>query len=203
MKETLKIVEAAKRLQWLIDEIRPAVLFLPLYEGGHVQHDITNYIVSFLIKRPANMRIYECPEYSPYFSFIHTPHKVLGMLSRFFLIFVSYFGPPEGLDGREILVLNLSDEELGLKKKMLKAFSSQGGDSLANTFGYPDRAIEWVERPYRSSPYKYKGSLSHFLQILRGTSIGWLAKRMFPWEYKTVGRESGITNLDEELSLGK
>lgn len=198
-----KIYEAAKQLQSLIDEIKPTVLLVPLFEGGHVQHDITNFVVSFLIRKPDGLRIYECPEYSPYFSFFHTPHKVLGILSRFFLVFVSYFGPPEALDGRTIFVLDLSDEELECKKQMLKSFSSQGGNSLANGYGYPDRVIEWVERPYRASPYRYGGSLSHILQILRGTPVEWLAKRLFPWEYKSVGRERGITNLDEELVLKK
>jgi LmbE family N-acetylglucosaminyl deacetylase len=194
-----KIYEAAKQLQRLIDQICPTVLFIPLYEGGHVQHDITNYIISFLIKKSESLRIYECPAYSPYFSFLHTPHKVLGILSRVVLIFVSYFGLPEGLDGRKIFVLDLSKEELELKKKMLKSFASQGGDFLANTFGYPDRVIRWVERPYKSSPYRYNGSLSHTMQTLQETSIGWLVKRLFWWECKSIGREQGITNIDEEL----
>jgi LmbE family N-acetylglucosaminyl deacetylase len=198
-----KIYDAANQLQSLIDKISPTILFVPLFEGGHVQHDITNHIISFLIKKPREMYIYECPEYSPYFSIRHTPHKVLGMLSRFFLIFVSYFGPPEGLDKRTILNLELDSNEIELKKRMLRAFHSQEGDSLAGYYGYPDRVIQWEERPYRPHPFEYRGSLAYFIQIFRKTSFQWLVKRLFPYDYKSVGLAQGITNLDDELILKK
>jgi len=199
-KSYKKIYDTADRIQTLIDQIQPTMLFIPLFEGGHVQHDITNYVISYLVKKPNGLRIFECPEYSPYFSFIHTPHKVLGILSRFFLVFVSYFGPPEGLDRRTMFNLKMSDYELALKKKMLSTFRSQGGDSLVTRFGYPDRVIEWVEKPYKSSPFAYKYSLAYFLQLLRQTPLAWLVKRLFPWEYKSVGLTHGITDMNDELS---
>ena len=199
-RSPVRIRETADRLQELIDRIRPSVLCMPLFEGGHVHHDITNYVISYLVRRPSGLRIYECPEYSPYFSFTNTPHKVLGLLSRCLLFFVSYFGPSEGIDPRPIFELRMSGADIDLKRRMLRAFESQGGRHLAGRFGWPDRLIEWVEKPYQATPFNYRGSLAHTLHRLRKTSLQSIVKRLFPWEYKSVGLAEGITNIDYETS---
>jgi LmbE family N-acetylglucosaminyl deacetylase len=44
------INEKVKYLEMVIDDIQPQIIFIPLYEGGHFEHDLTNYLVSRAVK---------------------------------------------------------------------------------------------------------------------------------------------------------
>lgn len=199
VRDAKKIRQAAQELQKIVDKIKPTILFMSLYEGGHAQHDIANYIMSFLIKKPQGIRIYECPEYSPFVSLMYTPHKILALLTRLFVGFVSYCGIAEGVDGRKILNLKMDRQEIELKRRMLREFRSQNGEALARNHGYPDRVIEWEDRPYRSQPFEYKYSFCRFVEILRIILPVWLVNKAFPGDYRSHGLERGITNMDVEL----
>ena len=49
------------------------IIFVPLYEGGHYQHDMTNFIVSrACIKSGTKSLLYECPEYNAFYSLKNT-----------------------------------------------------------------------------------------------------------------------------------
>lgn len=47
------------------EEFKPSVIYVPAYEGGHIDHDIANFCVSAACK-DRNMMIYEFPLYSGY-----------------------------------------------------------------------------------------------------------------------------------------
>ena len=46
--------------------------------------------------------VFEAPEYSPYASLWYTPHRVVALCSRWLFGLVSYYGPPDGIDGRPV-----------------------------------------------------------------------------------------------------
>lgn len=203
LNEPGRIRGAAQKLQEILDEIRPTMVFVPLYEGGHVEHDIANYIMSFLVKKPRGMLMYECPEYNPYVSLTRTPHKILALLTRVFAGLVSYYGVAEGVDGRGVLNLEMNEREIELKRRMLRQFESQHGDALAANSGYPDRVIEWKSCPYRPRPFRHEYSLCRLVAALRRTRLAWFAQKLFPGRYRTYGLDRGITNLDDILSERK
>ena len=194
-----RIREAAQEIERIISTVCPTMLFVPLYEGGHLQHDIANYVVSFLVEKPKGMKVYECPEYSPCVSLAGTPHKVLSMLARLLGGLVSYYGLPEGVGDAPILNLDMDEEELALKRRMLEAFKSQHGDALALHHGHADRVIPWTNRPYRAEPFDYGRSLCRMIQGLEKTRLAWVVRKLFPGDYRSHGLPFGITNMDREL----
>jgi hypothetical protein len=191
--------QAAVALQTLMDSVKPTLILMPLFEGGHIHHDLTNYLVSFRLKLPSGMHIFECPEYSPYLSLRKTPHRIISLCARWLGGVVSYYGPPDGIDGRPVLKLALSDEELELKRKMFLEFKSQNGKSLSQTRNYPDRVIEWTSRAYRAQPFDYNVSYARFVLRLEKYFPARWVRRLFPGQLTTFGREPGITNLDKEF----
>jgi LmbE family N-acetylglucosaminyl deacetylase len=190
---------AMREIARLIDEIRPTVLVMPMFEGGHVHHDILNQLVVLALNDRPAMRVYESPEYSPFFSLNCTPHRAIAQCGRWLFGLCSYYPPPDGIDGRPICKIRLSDEELVLKRQMLGAFVSQNGPSLAQAGAYPDRIVQWQPRPYRSRPFEPKGSYLSFVLVLERWFPAPLVRLVFPGQRGTFGREPDITDLDHEL----
>jgi LmbE family N-acetylglucosaminyl deacetylase len=196
-RDPASIEKARASLQQVFEALKPTVVFMPMFEGGHVQHDLANYIVSFLIKTSDGTRIYECPEYSGYLSWRNTPHRMLGMMARLLLGRFPYFGPPDGVDGRTVLVLDMNQSEMLLKKQMLKRFQSQNINA-AHCY-YADRYVEWQEREYRAQPWRYRFSACHLRASLERVVPPRLATRLLPLQARSYGTREGITNLDVEL----
>jgi hypothetical protein len=194
------IEQLSQALQNLIDELNPSLICIPSFEGGHLHHDVANYVVTRELRLPVETRINESPEYSPYFSVWRTPQKALAHLTRLaFLGLVSYYPKPEGAGRGRILNLRMSTEELHLKWRMLKEFRSQHGDALARSHGYADRLIDSRAIPYCATPFRFEGSLASLASRMTGMVPRWLLARLFPGDQQTIGLESGITNLDRLL----
>ncbi|MEJ2627402.1 MAG: PIG-L family deacetylase [bacterium] len=65
-----------------IKRVNPETIFVPLYEGGHYQHDVINYMVSRALKNLAiDCTVYESPIYNFFMSFKTTAMIIL--LSRY------------------------------------------------------------------------------------------------------------------------
>jgi LmbE family N-acetylglucosaminyl deacetylase len=193
---------AADELGRTIDAIEPTAIVMPLFEGGHVHHDLLNHIVSTIAGQGLSRRIFESPEYSPFVSLNWTPHRVVSLCGRWLFGLVAYYGPPDGIDSRPIMKVRLAAHELDVKRKMLAGFRSQNGDSLAVTRCYPDRLIRWRPRPYRARPFEVGGTYLELVQTLRRWFPSPWVRCLFPAQIGTVGREPEVTDLDKELSVG-
>jgi LmbE family N-acetylglucosaminyl deacetylase len=183
----------------LIDEVRPSVVIMPMFEGGHIHHDILNQLISLVFANKSGVRVFESPEYSPFFSLRCTPHRVVAHCGRWLFGICSYYGPPDGIDERPIYKIKLDDSELAIKRKMLGAFVSQNGPSLARASAYPDRIVEWRPRPYRARPFQVEGSYLRFVLALERLLPQRFVGLIFPGQRGTIGREPDVTNLDQEL----
>lgn len=191
--------KAALDLDDIIESLSPTVLILPLFEGGHIHHDVLNHLVTSVLKLGARVKVFEAPEYSPYVSLRRTPHRVISLCGRWLAGLVSYCGPPDGIDDRTVLKVRLSKENLVVKRQMLAAFESQHGDSLSANCSYSDRLISWQPRPYRSRPFREKKGYFSFVRSLHEWLPSAIVTKVFPVQLGTVGREPNITSLDEEL----
>lgn len=189
----------AETIARLIDETKPTVVILPMFEGGHIHHDIVNQLALLALAGRPSTRVYEAPEYSPFFSLKYTPHRIIAHCGRWLCGLMAYYGPPDGVDGRTVYKIKLSGAELALKQRMLAAFVSQNGASLAAHAGYADRVVEWRPRSYRARPFALKGSYLTFVLQLERWLPSAFVRRIFPGQRGTFGRDPDITDLDKEL----
>jgi LmbE family N-acetylglucosaminyl deacetylase len=199
-RDPAKLVSATAALRNVIEKFAPSVIVMPMFEGGHIHHDMANHVMSSILTTIPGVVAYESPEYSPYLSLRWTPHRILSLCGRWLFGLVAYYGPPDGVDSRTIWKVRLTSDELRIKRQMLAAVVSQNGASLARTRSYPDRLVLWSpkERLYR--PFSPENSYLSFVSALgRMISIKWAA-RLFPVQVGTIGREPGITDLRDELA---
>jgi len=115
---------------------------------------------------------------------------------------VSYYGPPDGIDGRKVFVFRLSAAELALKKRMLACFVSQNAPSLVATRSYPDRLVTWQRDPGRRTAFRLEGSYLGFVLAARRVLPAALVDRLLPVQRGTIGREDRLTDWQEEWRLG-
>ena len=198
------IERAAATLQTLVDAVAPSIVVTPLFEGGHLHHDVAHHIVTRMLVLPEGARIYECPLYSPYFSLWRTPHAALAQLARFaFVGRLAYYPKSEGAGVGHMLNLRLSRDELRTKREMLRAFRSQNGEALACHHGYADRLVLWRPQPFRATPFAYRGSRPWLVERLQSALPGRWALRLLPGEPCTIGLERGITDLQRYASRNR
>jgi LmbE family N-acetylglucosaminyl deacetylase len=166
---------------WIL-RAKPDIVFVPLYEGGHFQHDAVNYMASHAAGRTGfKGTIYEAPEYNFFLSFRTTPEKILSGLLRFIPL-VRHDYPPEPVGDGELLHLRMTPEQIERKKEMLSRFRSQHPDQLVRRFGFEDRYQRRPERDYSRPPFEYDRSAARILDGLKGKPlIGGLFSRMFIW----------------------
>jgi LmbE family N-acetylglucosaminyl deacetylase len=184
-------------LQAVVDAFQPTVVFTPLFEGGHLHHDLAAHVVTHMLRLPAGVRVYQAPEYSPYLSFWNTPHAALSYVTRLASFgLVAYYSLPEGVGEGPILNLRVTRRELEMKRGMLRAFASQSGAALAQHHGFADRLIQWQPRPPRARPFRYEGSRPWLAERLARLFPPSMVRRLLPGEPCTIGLPAGITNLD-------
>lgn len=119
-------------------------IFFPAYEGGHLEHDLVNFMVSILIKNKIIdiKRCFEFPEYTSYISFFD--------YNKFKRLF---FGIPfkHELKRKKTKIPNLN--QLNKKRKYLNLFKSQNPKDLIKNHGYPDIYYKFKSHNYQKSPY--------------------------------------------------
>jgi LmbE family N-acetylglucosaminyl deacetylase len=196
-RDPQKLRAAGERLRAIVDEFRPTVLVMPMFEGGHVHHDMVAGVVGTIVTAADTFTIYEAPEYSPYASLRFTPHRVIGLCTRW-LGLVSYYSPPDGIDARPVLKVRLTAAELERKRRMLGAFVSQNAPSLMETRSYPDRLVRWSPG-VRRHPFELRGSFLAFALAARRILPTVLVDRLLPVERGTIGREPALTDWEAEI----
>lgn len=193
---------AATALRAEIDAFQPTVIVVPMFEGGHVHHDMTVGLLDQIVTERDGFRIYEAPEYTPFASLAWTPHRLLALCARW-LGLVSYYGPPDGIDGREVFVFRLGDAELALKKRMLACFASQNAPSLVATRSYPDRLVSWRRDPARRTAFRLQGSYLGLALAARRVLPAAMVDRLLPVQRGTIGREGRLVDWQEEWQPGE
>lgn len=197
-RDPAKLRAARATLRSIIDAFRPTVVIAPLFEGGHVQHDITAALLDELVRPDDRFEVYEAPEYGPYVSLAHTPHRIVALCARWLLGLVAYYGAPDGVDDRPVNCVLLDPADLDCKRCMLAAFTSQNGASLARTSSYPDRLVRWRPGKHRATPFEFSRSYLRFVLWTRRLFPEKIVDRLFPVQLGTVGRPDAITDWREE-----
>jgi LmbE family N-acetylglucosaminyl deacetylase len=197
-RDPQKLRAAGIALRAIIDEFRPSAIIMPMFEGGHIQHDMLAGLVGRIVEPDEPIEIFEAPEYSPFTSLAFTPHRVLTLTTRWLFGFVSYYGPPDGIDGRPVLKFRLAPHDIERKRRMLGAFVSQNAPSLMETRAYPDRLVRWTRSTVRRRPFEMRGSYLALALAARRVLPARLVDRLLPGEPGTIGREPALTDWDAE-----
>ncbi len=176
-----------------IEEIQPKTIFIPLYEGGNYQHDVTNYMVSEAINRcNSEITVYESPEYNFYFSFETTPEKILSGFARL-IPFISYDYSPEPVKNDTVYYLEMTTEQLQLKRQMLAKFTTQNPKQLVKRFGFTDRYQKLHQYDYAKPPFDYKFSLARKINFVKSLPVvGKFMARAVKWT-KTIHPDPNYT----------
>jgi hypothetical protein len=193
-RDPRKLRTAAKVLRSLIDDFKPTAIVVPMFEGGHIHHDMTAALMSEIITPGDDFVVFEAPEYSPYASLWKTPHRVIALCSRWLFGLVSYYGPPDGIDGRLVRKYRLDPVDLECKRRMLAAFESQNASSLVATRGYHDRLTLLDRRKGRRQPFAFKWSYLRFVLAARRVLPPRLVDSLLPVQLGTIGREYTLTD---------
>ncbi len=197
-----KLQDAARALRVIIDEFRPSVVVVPMFEGGHIHHDMAAALVGSIAAPDDRFDVFEAPEYGPYVSLANTPHRVVALAARWLFGLVAYCGPPDGVDGRPIVKFRLDGRDLEDKRRMLAAFESQNAPSLVATRAYPDRLVRRWPGPQRRSPFDFEHSYLRVALAARRALPPRFADRLFHVQPGTIGREGRITDWHDETGGG-
>ena len=184
----------APALRSIVEEFQPTVVIVPMFEGGHIHHDMTAILMRSITTAQDGFRLFEAPEYSPLVSLSHTPHRIIALCARWLFGLVSYYGPPDGVDGRPIVRFRLDPIDLDCKRRMLSAFVSQNAASLVATRSYPDRLVFCLPGASRRVSLKSMRSYSRFVSILRRNVPSAIVDRVFPLQFGYVLREDAWTD---------
>jgi len=193
-----KLHAAAAALRGIVDEFRPDTVVVPMFEGGHIHHDMAAALLGVVLTPRDRCEVFEAPEYGPYVSLTNTPHRVIALCARW-LGLVAYCGPPDGVDSRPIEKLRLDASELAGKRRMLAAFVSQNASSLVATRGYPDRLVRW--NAGRRRPFDFAGSYLQLVLAARQWLPAGLVDRLLPGQLGTIGREGTLTDWRDEWTV--
>jgi LmbE family N-acetylglucosaminyl deacetylase len=153
-----------------IIRINPDLIFVPAYEGGHCDHDMTNFATMSAIKRHniKGINTYEGPEYNFYMS---PMDYILGIISKFSLI-IKINRPRfvNNTDERILSLNNITSDDLITKRSMLNAFVSQDLVSLIEAHSKKDIYRLIPKYTYLEPPYARKKMLGYHICLLLGRS---------------------------------
>jgi hypothetical protein len=194
-----RLRDAAISLRAIIDDFQPTLVIVPMFEGGHVQHDMLAALIGSIVTPQDRFEVCEAPEYTPYVSLRHTPHRIIALCARWLFGLVSYYGPPDGIDGRTVEKIRLEPADLELKRRMLGCFVSQNAPSLVATRGYPDRLVRMKFDREWAQPFDYAHSYLRLAFAARRWLPGPLARGLLPGATGTIGRDDGVTDWRREL----
>ena len=193
-----KLRGAAAALRTLIDDFRPTTIVVPMFEGGHIHHDMLAALLGMIVTAEDRFEIFEAPEYSPYVSINNTPHRMIALCARWLFGLVSYYGPPDGIDSRPVELFHLTPEELDIKRRMLACFVSQNAPSLVATRAYPDRLVRMkLDRDWHQ-PFDFACSYLRLALAARRVLPRAIAAGLFPGTMGTIGRDGALTDWQRE-----
>lgn len=193
-----KLRAAATELRAILDEFKPTTIVVPMFEGGHIHHDMLAALLATIVTADDRFEVYEAPEYSPYVSLSNTPHRVIALCARWLLGLVSYYGPPDGIDGRPIDKFRLSPEDIETKRQMLACFVSQNAPSLIATRCYPDRLVRMNFDRSWDQPFDFAHSYLRLALAAHRVLPRRIARALFPGASGTIGRDGALTDWRRE-----
>lgn len=136
-----------KKLLKIMSEMKYNYLFCPTYEGGHLEHDLVNFMLSLLVKKSIIPQK-KCIEFPLYTSRI----KIFDFKKYNRLIFKKCFAPEFiNNDQKEIKIINKT--QIKNKIKYLSLFKSQNPKHLVDNFGFKDRFKPFKLQNHKQKPY--------------------------------------------------
>jgi len=156
----------------IIEELKPDVIFVQAYAGGHPAHDITHVMVAEALKRLGLApEVYEFPMQTGYYGTL-PPQSTLEELIRFWFTLIPL---PEGL-AQPITEIKLTPEERRLKldlveewnigwmMDLLSRFSDEEAmDFLDNEKYRPLPPFNYLEPPYGPNEWNPEGKMLYEL----------------------------------------
>jgi LmbE family N-acetylglucosaminyl deacetylase len=200
-RDPQKLHAAAGIVRSIIDDFGPDAVVVPMFEGGHIHHDMIAALLGAVVTPADRFEVLEAPEYGPYLSLANTPHRIIALCARWLFGLVAYYGPPDGIDGRPVDKIRLDRAELEGKRRMLAAFVSQNAPSLVATRSYPDRLVRWYPGGQRRRPFDVDRSYLGFVLAARRVLPAGLVDRLLPGQLGTIGRENAVTDWHDEWSV--
>ena len=197
-RDPARLRKAAPALRHIIDDFKPTIVVTPMFEGGHIHHDMVVGLLDAIVTDGDTFEVFEAPGYGPYVSLNNTPHRVITLCARWLFALISYYGPADGIDDRTVRKLRLAPADLDCKGRMLAAFKSQNAPSLVATRCYPDRLVKWTRRPRRRWPFEYRTSYLRLKIAAERLFPGRLVDRFLPGQRWTIGRPGKLTDWREE-----
>ncbi|MBS0546311.1 MAG: PIG-L family deacetylase [Proteobacteria bacterium] len=195
-----KLRTAAIELRGIIDAFRPDTIVVPMFEGGHVHHDMLAALLGRIVTAADRFTVFEAPEYSPYVSLAYTPHRIVALCARWLFGLVAYYGPPDGIDGRPVEKIRLSAEDMQAKARMLASFVSQNAPALVAARAYPDRLVPMDLAREWKQPYAFRHSYLSLALAARRVLPARLVQALLPGPTGTIGRDGTLTNWQDEWS---
>ena len=152
--------ECIEKISQIISADVPDYIFIPAYEGGHIDHDITNFIL-YKTLTTLNLDGIQVFEYAEYTSCLKIDLNSMKRVLRRFckcIPFVNFrfpnnFIPHNRLSNIHSFQLQMSDKELDLKLEMLKRYVSQNPTDLIFWHGFPDRLRNFYPHDYMKLSY--------------------------------------------------
>ncbi len=194
---------AAEAVRSIIDDFKPTAVVVPMFEGGHIHHDMIAALLGSIMTAQDRFDVFEAPEYSPYVSLAYTPHRIIALCARWLFGLVAYYGPPDGIDDRPVLKFHLDPGDLDCKQRMLAAFVSQNAPALVAMRRYPDRLVRWDATRQRRHPFESGRSYLSLVLALRRFLPAQIVDRILPVQVGTIGREGRVTDWHEEWTLDR
>lgn len=169
------VLDSIKRIVTIIKKEKPIEIYMPSYEGGHLQHDLTNFIVKKAANTTKSTELYEYPLYNNYPWYL--PVKIMrSYLSRYLPLSTGIFPPLFIPSKTRKKVLGMNKEEIKIKATMIRSYKSQNPrDYLVKNFLYKDRfrklpEYDYTKRPHGILPLNYelvkRGNFKDFIHAI-------------------------------------
>jgi LmbE family N-acetylglucosaminyl deacetylase len=146
--------DALKKIIKILKEKKPTEVYVSAYEGGHMDHDLANYLVNKAVKQTnLPITIWEYPLYNNYPGYF--PIKFLRRYTTKLLPFRLGIFPPLFIPNRnKKYVLRMKKHDIRTKKAMLRIYRSQNkNDYLVKNFLYKDRFRTCPNYDYNKAPH--------------------------------------------------
>jgi LmbE family N-acetylglucosaminyl deacetylase len=188
------IAQLGGQLGRVILDFQPDKILLGAFEGGNLEHDVTNFLVARAAARAGfpSPQIWEAPEYNRF----HLREPVYQRLHR--VCPFAFAWPPRFVPGGSRgEVLPMIAAEMATKRRMLECFESQAHVRLVERFSFPDRFRPLPGYDYKAGPFNPRKSRRFRLnRFLSGSAAFPYSQPNFrPQEYRELFQalESAVT----------
>lgn len=179
------VAQLGGQLGRVVLDFQPDKILLGAFEGGNLEHDVTNFLVARAAARAGFPlpQIWEAPEYNRF----HLREPVYQRLHR--VCPFAFAWPPRFLpEGSRGEVLPMTTAEMATKRHMLACFESQAHVRLVERFSFPDRFRLLPCYDYKAGPFNSRKSRRfRFNRFLNGSAAFPYSQPNFgPQEYREL-----------------